>query len=93
MKHTVKSGHENKSDTFPAQNGLKLVDASSPVPANFTFEYAIRKVQVNQNRLKTNRTHQLPVYSDDIDLQDLYKNVTNKSKEPLLAASKELVQK
>jgi len=90
--NTVKSGHENMSDTFPAQNGLKLGDASSPLP-DFTFEYAIRKEQVNQNGLKLNRTHQLLVYTDDINLQDLYQNVINKSKEPLLAASKELVQK
>jgi len=89
----VKSGHENMSDTFPAQNGLKLGDASSPLPDNFTFGYAIRKVQVNQNRLKMNRTHQLLVYNDDINLKDLYQNVTNKSKEPLLAANKELLQK
>lgn len=70
MKHTVKSGHEDMSDTFPAQNGLKLGD-TSPLPANFTFEYAIRKAQINQNRLKMNRTHQLMVYNDDINLQDL----------------------
>jgi len=93
MKHTVKSGHENMSDIFPARNGLKLGDASSPLPDNFTFEYAIRKVHVNQNRLKMNRTHQLLVYNYDINLQDLYPNVKNKSKEPLLAASKDLVQK
>ena len=63
------------------------------MPDNYTFEYAIRKVQVNQKELQTNRTHQLLVYTDDINLQDLYKNVINKSKKPLLAASKELVQK
>jgi len=93
MKHTVKSGHKNTSDTLPARNGLKLGDVSSPLHDNFTFEYAIRKVQVYQNEWKMNRTHQLLVYIDDINLQDLHQNVINKSKEPLLAASKMLVQK
>ena len=93
MKHTAKSGHKNMSGTFSAQTGLKLWDTSSPLSGNFTFEYAIRKVKVNQNGLKMNRPHQLLVYNDDIILQDLYQNVTNKSKEPLLPASKELVLK
>jgi hypothetical protein len=38
-------------DTFPAQNGLKPGDTSSPLPDNFTFKNATRKVQVNQNGL------------------------------------------
>jgi hypothetical protein len=78
---------------FPSSNGLKLGDASSPLPDNCTFEYATRKVQGYQNGWKMNRTHQLLVYTDDINLQDLHQNVINKSEEPLLAASKELVEK
>jgi hypothetical protein len=33
------------SDNFPIQNGLKQVDALSPLLFNFALEYAIRKVQ------------------------------------------------
>jgi hypothetical protein len=32
---------------------------------NFVTEYAIRKVQVTQDGLKLNGTHQLLVYDDD----------------------------
>jgi hypothetical protein len=46
------------SDSFPIQNGLKQGDALSPMLYNFALEYAIKNVQENQVRLKSNGTHQ-----------------------------------
>ena len=51
---------------FPIRNGLKQGDALSPLLFNFALDYAIRKVQVEQDGLKLSGTHQLLAYADDL---------------------------
>jgi hypothetical protein len=55
------------SDSLPIQNGLKQ-GPLSPLLFNFALEYANRKVQENQMRLKLSGTHKLLAYADNVNL-------------------------
>jgi hypothetical protein len=55
------------SDTYPIKNGLRKGDALSPLLLNFALDYAIRRVQANQEGFKLNGTHQLVVYADGVN--------------------------
>ena len=84
----VRAG-KNLSDIFPVRNGLKQGDALSPVLFNFALEYAIMRVQVNQDRLKLNGTHQLLAYADEANILGGSVDIVKKSAESLVAATKE----
>ena len=75
---------------FPIRNGLKQGDALSPLLFNFTLEYAIRRVQVNQDGLKLNGTHQLLFYADDVNILGGSVHTIQKTAEALVVASKEV---
>ena len=75
---------------FPVKNGMKQWDALSPLVFNFVLEYAIRRVQVNQDGLKLNGTHQLLVYADDVNVMSRRVHTIKKKKEALVVAIKEM---
>ena len=54
---------------FPIENGLKDGDALTSLLLNFALEYANRKVKANHKMLQFNRTHQVIIYMDDVNLQ------------------------
>jgi len=81
---------KNLSNMFPIRNGLKQGDAISPLLFNSALEYAIRRVQINQDGLKLNGTHQLLVYADNVNiLGGSVHNIKEKAK-AMVVAGKEI---
>ena len=74
---------------FPIRNGLKQGDALWPMLFNFALEYAIKRVQVNQDGLKLNGTHQLLAYADDVNILEGSAHTVKENAEALLVATKE----
>ena len=75
---------------FPVRNGLKQGDAATPLLFNFSLQYAIRKVQVNQDGLKLNGALKLLVYADDVNILCGSVRTVKKNIEAVLIGSKEI---
>jgi len=81
---------KKNSDIFPIRSGLKQGDALTPLFFYFALEYAIRRVQINQEGLKLNGTHQLLAYADDVFVLGGSVDTVKKNVETLVAATKEI---
>jgi hypothetical protein len=75
---------------YPIRNGFIGADALSPLLFNFALDYAIRKVQVNQDGLKLNGTHQLLTYTDDVIILGGSLQTVKENAEALVVATKEM---
>jgi hypothetical protein len=76
---------KNLSDMFSIGKG----DVVGSLLFNFALEYAISKVQVNQNGLKLNGEHQLLVYADDVNILGGRIHTIKGKAEALMVNSKE----
>jgi len=81
---------KNLSAMFPVRNVLKQGDALSQLLLNFALEYTIRRVQVNQDGLKLNGTHQLLVYANYVNISRGSVHTMKENTETLVVASKEI---
>ena len=80
---------KNLSDIFSIRNSLKQRDALSPLLFHFALEYAIRRVQVNQDGLKLNGTHQLLACADDVNILGGSVYTVKENTEALVVVTKE----
>jgi len=78
------------SDKIRIRNDLKQGDALSPMLSNFALEYAIRRVQVNQDGLKLNGTHKLLAYADDVNILGGSIHNLKENAEALVAATRKI---
>jgi len=86
--NTVQVG-KHLCDMLPTRNGLKQIDALTPLVFNFAVEYAIRTVQVNHDGLKIKRTHKL-FYADDVNILGGSVQAIKENTEARVVASKEI---
>ena len=68
---------------------MKQGDALLPLLFNFALEYAVRRVQVNQDGLKLNGTHHLLAYADHVNIVRGSIHTVKENAEALVVATKE----
>jgi hypothetical protein len=72
---------------FSIRNILKQGGVLSPLLFNFAVDYSIRRIQVNQDGLKLNGTHQIPVCADDVNILGASIHAIEKNTECLVVAT------
>jgi hypothetical protein len=75
---------------FPIRNGLKEGDALSPLLFNFALDYAIKRVQANQDGLNLNGTHQLLAYANDVNILEGSVHIVKENAEALVVDTKKI---
>jgi hypothetical protein len=73
---------------FSIKNVSKRADVLSPLFFIFPVEYAVRRVQVNQDGLKLNRSYQHLVYADNVNILGGSVHAVNEITEALVVISK-----
>jgi len=61
------------------------------LPFHFALEHTIRRVQVIQDGLKLNGTHQLLAYADDVNILGGSEHTVKENAKALVVTSKEIV--
>jgi hypothetical protein len=77
-------------EMFSIKTGLKQGSALLLLLFNFALEYAIRRVQANQDDAKLNGTHQLLLYASDVGILVGSIHTIKKNTDTLVIASKEI---
>jgi len=91
LNETYSRVHVGKhlSEMFPVRNGLIQRDALLLLLFNFVLEYAILRVQVNQDGLKFNGPHQVLFYADEVNMLGGSVHTIKKNADALVVACQE----